>query len=594
MIMRLGKRKGFTLVEIMVSVALFLIIGIGVWQGYSYVSDLVRVTRIKTTAIALANEQLEIVRNLPYSDVGTVGGIPAGKLPPTQQITRGGVTFTVDFSVKNIDDPFDGNFPNDTAPADYKLVEVIISCPSYRNFSSLKITTTAAPKNLEISSNNGALFIRVLNANGQPVPQANVHIVNNQVSPPINMTETTDNNGWLELVDVPPSVESYQITVSKDGYSEEKTYPPGAPNNPNPVKPHATVVAGQITQITFVIDKVSTLNVYSMNQYCSPVGNIDFHLQGAKLIGTNPDVYKYSQDHATNANGQKIISNLEWDNYSLTLTDTQYALAGSIPIIPFNLNPNTTLDFFLIVRQVAPKAILVKVKDASTQLPLSGATVRIQKPGWDLSLLTGRGYLRQTDWSGGSGQVNFIDETKYWSQDGNINDDNGEIKLVKIGNNYRPSGWLISSTFDTGAASNFYNIIWQPSDQPPQTEVKFQIATSSVNPPESWDFKGPDGTPNTYYTLSDTNIYSGHNGDRYLRYKVFLSTQNQSVTPNVAEIAITFSSSCIPSGQAFFYNLPTANIWTLTVSKAGYQTYTEENIDINQDWQEREISLNPE
>lgn len=591
-------RNGFTLIELIISTVIFVMIGLGIWQGYAYVSDLVRVARIKTTALALANEQLEIVRNLPYSDVGVIGFVPPGKLPETINLIRNNINFQVKFTVRNFDDPFDGTIdgdPRDLSPADYKSVEVEISCLTCRNFPALRMTTTVAPKNLETITNNGALFIRVINANGDPVPQANVRIVNSQVNPPIDMTDTTDNNGWLQIVDVPPSVENYAITASKTGYSTERTYKPGEPGNPNPVKPHATVVAGQVTQITFTIDKVSTLNVYSMNQYCSRIGYVDFHLQGAKLIGTNPDVYKYSQDHTTNANGQKIISNLEWDSYAVTLTDDDYALAGSIPLTPFNLSPDTTLDLFLIVRVVMPKAILVKIRDASTLLPLSDATVRMQKPGWDLSLLTGRGYLRQTDWNGGSGQRDFIDETKYWSQDGNIETNNpaGEIKLVKVGGNYRPNGWLISSTFDTGASSNFYNIIWQPQDQPPQTEVKFQIATSSTNPPETWNFLGPDGTPNTYYTLSDTNIYSGHNGDRYLRYKVFLSTQNSSVTPNVSDIAVTFSSSCIPSGQAFFYNLPAAVNWTLTVSKTGYQTHTE-NVNINRDWQEREVFLEPE
>ncbi|MFN3301735.1 MAG: carboxypeptidase regulatory-like domain-containing protein [Patescibacteria group bacterium] len=587
-------KKGLTLVELIVSIFLFIIIGFGIWQAYSYVSNLVRIARIKTTAIALANEQIEIVRNLPYDDVGTIHGIPQGKLPDIQQITRDGIVFTVEIKITNIDDPFDGEFPNDSSPADYKLVEVKISCPGYRNFSPLKVTTTVAPKSLEAMTNDGALFIEVLNANGQPVAEANVHIENNQRTPPIIINDTTNDDGWLKIIGAPPGFEAYEITVTKPGYSTERTYKPGEPNNPNPIKPHATVVAGQITQITFIIDKVSTLNVYSINQYCSRVGNVDFHLQGAKLIGTDPDVYKYSQDHVTNSNGEKILNDLEWDNYSIDVTDTDYALAGTMPISPFILNPDTILDFFIVVRQLQPKAILVKVKDASTLLPLSGATVRMQKPGWDRSLLTGRGYLRQTDWRGGPGQENFIDETKYWSQDGNINDSGGEIKLVKIGNNYQPSGWLISSTFDTGASSNFYNILWEPLDQPPQTEVKFQIATSPTNPPESWNFLGPDGTPNTYYTLANTNIYSGHNGDRYLRYKVFLSTNNRSVTPIVSDIAITFSSVCIPSGQAFFYGLPAANIWTLTVSKEGYQTYTEENIDITKDWQEKEVLLNPE
>jgi type II secretory pathway pseudopilin PulG len=593
--MKLKKKRGFSLVEIIVGIGIFTLIGLGFWYGFSYISEIAKLSRLKTMATALLTQQIEIVRNLRYDDVGIQNGIPPGVLPAQKEVVKNNVKFIISFEVENIDDPFDGEFPNDETSADYKKVEIEVRVPNSRFFKPIKFTTTVAPKGLEMSTNTGALFIQVINASGQPVPQASIHIVNNQVNPPIDTYKTTDDSGWRKIVGVPPSYESYQITVTKEGYSTDQTYP-RTNENPNPIKPHATVVAGQITQITFAIDKLSTLNVYTVNQNCAPIGNISFNLKGAKLIGTNPDIYKYNQNHTTNSSGQKTISNLEWDNYNLTLLSTNYMLAGSMPATPFDLNPDTTLDLFLTLRQSMPKAILIKVKDGSTSLPLSGALVRLQKPGWDQSLITGRGYLRQTDWSGGPGQEYFEDETKYFSQDGNLNTTNpaGIIQLIKVGNNYRESGWLISSTFDTGSSSNFYNIIWDPIDQPSGTEVKFQIATSPTPNPSEWVFKGPDGTSNTYYTLENTNIHPSHNGDRYLRYKVFLTTTNPSKTPIVADIAITYSSSCVPAGQAFFYNLPAANIWTLTVSKEGYQTYTESNIDISRDWQEKEVILNPE
>ena len=588
------KRKSFTLVEVIVGVGVFLIVGISAWEGFGYITKLVNASRIKISAVALANEQLELVRNLPYTDVGIIGYVPSGKLIRSSKMIRDNIPFNIAFVVANVDDPFDGTAngsPADTSPADYKSVEIEISCSNCQNFLPFKLKTTVAPKNLENAENNGSLFIKVIDANGQAVSQANVHIVNNQVSPTINMTEITNNTGWLQLVGIPPSVESYQITVSKTGYSTDQTYPSGAPGNPNPLKPHATVVIQQVTQITFAIDKVSTLNILTVDDMCAHKGYVDFNLQGAKLIGANPNVYKYGADHQTNSNGQLTISNLEWDSYSVNLIDDNYLFAGSIPISPFALAPDSVLDLFLIVKQVLPKAILIKVKDASTLLPLSEATVRMQKPGWDQNLLSGRGYLRQTDWNSGSGQENFIDPTKYWSQNNTITT-SSELKLEKQGQKYLTSGWLISSTFDTGSTTNFYNLIWQPQDQPPQTEVKFQIATSATNPPESWNFLGPNGTSGTYYTLSDTNINSIHNNDRYLRYKIFLSTNDTSVTPTVSDIAVTFSSYCIPSGQAFFYNLPASGNWTLTVSKAGYQTHSE-TVDINQDWQDREVLLAP-
>jgi len=588
-------KKGFSLIEIIVSLGIFLVISLAVWQSFSYISELINTSRIKVAAMTLANEQMELIRNLPCDDVGVVGYIPSGKLARTKEVIKNNVHFIVNFTVMNVDDPFDGiagGDPTDLSPADYKLVEIKINCSTCKRFPPLYFTTTVAPKNLESASTNGSLFIRAIDANGQSIAQANVSVINNQVSPTINMTETTNNSGWLQLIGVPPSFESYQIIVSKNGYSTDQTYLPGDPVNPNPIKPHATVVAQEVTQITFVIDKVSTINVFSMDQSCNPVGNISFSLKGSKLIGLNPDIYKYNENLQTNSSGEKNINNLEWDNYSIAITSSNYALAGSMPLSPFNLAPDSMLDLFLIVRQVQPKAILVKVKDASNGLPVSGANVTIQKPGWTQSLLTGRGYLRQISWKGGSGQENFIIENKYWEQDYNINNSD-QLTLIKTGNNYQSNGWLISSTFDTGAISNFYTLDWLPQDQPQQTEVKFQIASSLTNPPESWNFIGPDGTANSYYTLSNNNIYAGHNNDRYLRYKVFLSTQNQSVTPSIASIVSIFSSGCLPSGQAFFYNLPAANIWTLTVSKEGYETYQESNIDISKDWQEKEVFLIP-
>lgn len=259
-----------------------------------------------------------------------------------------------------------------------------------------------------------------------------------------------------------------------------------------------------------------------------------------------------------------------------------------------NLSPNTIQNLNLIVAPKEPLSLLVTIKDAATQLPVSGADVMLEESGYSNSLITGRGFLRQTDWSGGSGQVDFIDSSRYFDSDGNVDIDNpaGDLRLKKVFEEYEPSASLISSTFDTGSASNFYQILWQPQDQPPETgsdSIKFQIATN--NDKTTWNFLGPDGTPNTFYTLADTNINPIHNGDRYLRYKVFLHTADTQFTPNLAELAFTFASSCVPSGQVLFSGL-TSGTYTLTVSKSGYQTFSD-TVDISQPWQEKEIILSP-
>jgi hypothetical protein len=93
--------------------------------------------------VALANEQLEVARNLPYSDVGIVAGWPIGKIPYQKTEIRHGANFVVTTTVRNIDDPFDGTIggtPNDPSPADYKLVDLSLDCPNCKNFAPLKFT----------------------------------------------------------------------------------------------------------------------------------------------------------------------------------------------------------------------------------------------------------------------------------------------------------------------------------------------------------------------------------------------------------------------------------------------------------------------
>lgn len=145
-------QKGLTFVELIIGVAVFLLFAVGVYRAYESLYGSILASRSKTLAVELANEELEIVKNLPYVSVGTVGGTPAGVIPASQSIVRDRITFVVTTTIINKDDPFDGTAggsPNDTLPADYKLVEFQISCVSCKNFSPVIITGRVAPENLE-------------------------------------------------------------------------------------------------------------------------------------------------------------------------------------------------------------------------------------------------------------------------------------------------------------------------------------------------------------------------------------------------------------------------------------------------------------
>jgi prepilin-type N-terminal cleavage/methylation domain-containing protein len=596
--MRISDKKGFTLVETLVSMAVFAIIALGVYQAFIASISLIRVSNLMIESAALANEQFEIAHNLPYDDVGTVSGIPSGKLASSRIVNRSRADFLVQTTVRNIDDPFDGTLggaPNDTSPADYKLIEVKVSMPYDPSFKPLSYSKIIAPKALENASTNGALFIRVIDANGQPVSGADVHIENNQTLPPIVIDDITNNNGYLQIVDAPPGIEAYEISVSKAGHSQERTYRSGEVANPNPIKKHSTVAAQTVTEMSFAIDLTGTVNVETVTDTCLPVGNVGFDLKGAKLIGSSPDILKYESSSLTDASGIESIPGMEWDSYTMTVNDTVYHLAGSISMIPFNLNPGSSQDIKVVVAPKDPMSLLMSVKQGGTNLPLSEVKITLDKGTSSRQLITGRGFLRQTDWSGGSGQNDFIDQSKYFYSDTGIEDNlpAGEVKLKDIFGSYATNGFLVSSIFDTGSASNFYQLDFLPHDQPigaGTSSVRFKIATN--NDKSTWNFLGPDGSTSTFYTLSDLNINPAHNGDRYFRYQLHLSTASSTHTPNVTEVSFTFSSLCVPSGQAIFNGLD-AGTYSITASKIGYQTLSD-SIDISSPWVQKEIVLMPE
>jgi hypothetical protein len=353
--------------------------------------------------------------------------------------------------------------------------------------------------------------------------------------------------------------------------------------------PPSTVVIQQVTQASFSIDKLSSFSVSSVSNSCSPVAGFHFSLAGAKNIGTNPVVPKYSQNQVTDSNGLLTIPNMEWDSYTFGNIDTTYDLVGVTPLSPVSLAPNGSQNVTLVAAPKNPDTLLVTVRDKTTLLPLSVASVELVKGSYDTVQMTGQGFLRQTDWSGGSGQATTtVTLNKYLSSDGNVDvtTQAGSVMLKKTLGQYATSGNLTSSSFDIGFAGTFQQIMWNPGSQPAGTNVQMQIATNSDG--STWNFVGPDGTSATYYTTSNQNIFVNGTA-RYLRYKLFLSTTNTAVTPNVSDVSFTFTSSCTPPGQVYFNGLSSGS-YNMTITKTGYVTQVVP-VTISSGWQSADVSM---
>ena len=401
-------KKGFTLVETLVGSAIFVIVALSAYRAFGVLMDTVAVSQAKLTATALANEEMEIIRNLPYSDVGIQGGLPVGKIQRNQTIIRNNYSFNVLTSIRSVDDPFDGTIggtPSDASPADYKLVDLDITCSNCKTLAPLSFTTLVAPHALETATNNGAIFIRVFDAGGIPIPNASIHIVNTQTNPDTIIDDVTDNDGWLKIIDAPPGTNAYNVIATKSGYTQEQTYLPGGAAGQYPIKPDLNVVQKQVTQTSFNIDRTSSLTVSTVSPgstTCDPLPSVGFSLTGTKTIGTG--VLKYpTKNFSTDATGNFTIPVIEWDMYSaLPTSPSSYDLAGADSFVTFGINPGEGKNVKLVFVSHVNRALLVTVK-TSAGVAIDGATVRLQKSGFDQTKTTNSGLCStpgQVFWNG--------------------------------------------------------------------------------------------------------------------------------------------------------------------------------------------------
>ncbi len=125
--------SGFTLIEVLVGSAVFLVVALSAYGAYTSLFQVAQANQSKSLAIQLASEQMEIVHGMTYSNIGVVGGIPNGILPATQNITRGGIVFTVNLDIRatNTLPPLTGGG---------KLIEVNVSCSACKNFTPVVLT----------------------------------------------------------------------------------------------------------------------------------------------------------------------------------------------------------------------------------------------------------------------------------------------------------------------------------------------------------------------------------------------------------------------------------------------------------------------
>lgn len=261
-------KKGLTLIETIVGIALFLLFFAGIFGAWRLSLKVVFQAKARITATSLANQKLEKIRNLSYEKIGTIDGYPSGDIPSIESTNLNGIDFTISTNIDYIANEKDGlTQPEDSCPNDYKRATVTVSWGG-RYSGEVSLSTDIAPKDeiQECEISGGILWVRVFDSRGELIEGANVEV--RDIFSGLEKSCITSLTERCYIV-LPPSQEgereNYKIIVTKLDYSQDETFREGDIYNGeeiySPQKPNATILEGEIVQKSFSIDRLSSFNI---------------------------------------------------------------------------------------------------------------------------------------------------------------------------------------------------------------------------------------------------------------------------------------------------------------------------------------------
>jgi hypothetical protein len=255
--------RGSSLIDVLVGVAILGIVFWGLFGVFRLALIVITTNKAQVGAIALAGDGIEYVRSLPYDSIGNVDGVPSGPVPQTEIINLNDIEYTRRTLIAYADAPEDGLGDDDTNGLlnDYKFVKVTVSWDIKGQEREINTVSYFAPPGIETSAGGGTLSINVLDAYGVPVSGAEIRIINNDLSDPIDLDRFSNVDGRANLI-AAPAGGGYEIIVSKEGYSTAETYQADA-TNVNPTPQELSVAEGALTTGTFQIDKLTNVAVHT-------------------------------------------------------------------------------------------------------------------------------------------------------------------------------------------------------------------------------------------------------------------------------------------------------------------------------------------
>jgi type II secretory pathway pseudopilin PulG len=284
------RSKGFSLVEVIVVAAISTLIFGTMFASFQFSLELLNNSRAKLSALSLANDRLEFIRSLSYNDVGTLGGIPAGTIPQNSTTTLNGIVFSERVLIEYVDDPGDGQDTATTSdsngiPSDYKRVKVEYTWTMASSTDRISMITNIVPRSIETTAGGGTIRVSVVDEAFTFLPGASVRLVNNSITPSIDITRLSNAQG-VALFSGAPAGSNYEVFVTRAGYSTDQTYQ-ATTSNPLPVLAPFSVLESDVSAVTFRIDELSDLDVFAYDDISE--GSVEERFTDSTGIVSNTD-----------------------------------------------------------------------------------------------------------------------------------------------------------------------------------------------------------------------------------------------------------------------------------------------------------------
>ncbi|WP_455391618.1 Kelch repeat-containing protein [[Eubacterium] cellulosolvens] len=151
---------------------------------------------------------------------------------------------------------------------------------------------------------------------------------------------------------------------------------------------------------------------------------------------------------------------------------------------------------------------------------------------------------------------------------------------------FKALGNYTSKPYHIDHNSTFTQLSWNASITA-QASIKFQLRTALTNTSlEAQPFVGPDGSTTSYYTLSPSTFWSGHQQDKWLQYKAYFYSADKKNSAKLEDVTIWYNywpqtTLTSPADNSIISNNKPKFEWTFIDQDSTHQTMF--RVDISND-----------